>query len=128
MEILWRRKKIKPIPIRRSTAEHLTYIAPAVDQPESVEVRYEDENIWFIQKMLTTLYDVDVRTINEHICNIFKDCESEEMATIRKFQIVQREGGYRVLNMNTQITPHDKEALCFGLRNKPSRRNTPCAT
>jgi hypothetical protein len=52
----------------------------------------EDENIWLTQKMMTTLYDVDVRTINEHIKKIYSDSELEEDATIRKFRIVQTKG------------------------------------
>ena len=41
-------------------------------------MRYEDENIWLTQKMRVTLYDVDVRTINEHIKKIYADSELEE--------------------------------------------------
>lgn len=55
------------ITIRSSTAEYLTYAASVGDQADSIEMRYEDENIWLTQKMMATLYDVDVRTINEHI-------------------------------------------------------------
>ena len=52
-------------------------------------MRYENENIWLTQKMMATLYDVDVRTINEHIKKIYLDSELEEDSTIRKFRIVQ---------------------------------------
>ncbi len=48
-------------------------------------MRYEDENIWLTQKMMATLYDVDVPTINEHIKKIYSDSELEEESTIRKF-------------------------------------------
>lgn len=78
--------------IRSSAAEYLTYIAATGDNPESIEVRYEDENIWLTQKMLATVYGVDVRTINYHIKKIFEDNELEENSTIRKFEIVQKEG------------------------------------
>jgi hypothetical protein len=78
--------------IRSSAAEYLTYIAATGDNPHSVEMRYEDENIWLTQKMLATLYDVDVRTVNEHIQKIYADHELEPEATIRKFRIVQLEG------------------------------------
>lgn len=50
--------------IRSSAAEYLTYVASVSDQQDSIEMRYEDENIWLTQKMMTTMYDVDVRTIN----------------------------------------------------------------
>ena len=52
-------------------------------------MRYEDENIWLTQKMMAALYDVDVRTVNEHIKKIYADGELTEQATIRKFRIVQ---------------------------------------
>jgi hypothetical protein len=78
--------------IRSSAAEYLTYIAATGDNPQSIEMRYEDENIWLTQKMLAALYDVDVRTVNEHIQKIYTDHELEPEATIRNFRIVQTEG------------------------------------
>lgn len=60
-------KKEKEISIRSSAAEYLTYVASVGSQENSIEMRYEDENIWLTQKMLATLYGVDVRTINDHI-------------------------------------------------------------
>ena len=45
---------------------------------------------------MATLYDVDVRTINEHIKKIYSDSELEEDATIRNFRIVQTEGSRQV--------------------------------
>ena len=59
------KKKNDEITIRSSAAEYLTYVASAGDQQDSIEMRYEDKNIWLTQKMMATLYDVDVRTINE---------------------------------------------------------------
>lgn len=85
-------KKKDEVSIRSSAAEYLTYIAATGDNPESIEVRYEDENIWLTQKMLATVYGVDVRTINYHIKKIFEDNELEENSTIRNFGIVQKEG------------------------------------
>ena len=85
-------KKKDEITIRSSAAEYLTYVASVGDQQDSVEMRYEDENIWMTQKMMATLYDVDVRTINEHIKKIYSDSELEEDSTIRNFRIVQTEG------------------------------------
>lgn len=85
-------KKKKEITIRSSAAEYLTYVAAVGDRPEAVEIRYEDENVWLTQKMMAQLYDVDVRTINEHITHVFNDGELEPEATIRNFRIVQLEG------------------------------------
>ena len=85
-------KKNKGITIRSSAAEYLTYVAAVGDQPDAIEIRYEDENVWLTQKMMAQLYDVDVRTINEHITHVFNDGELEPKATIRNFRIVQLEG------------------------------------
>ena len=82
--------------IRSSAAEYLTFVAATGDSETSVEMRYEDENIWLTQKMMATLYDVDVRTVNEHIKKIYTDNELSEEATIRKFRIVQTEGTRQV--------------------------------
>ena len=82
----------KEITIRSSAAEYLTYIASIGDDETSFEVRYQDENIWLTQKMMATLYDVKVSTINEHIMKVYTDSELTESATIRNFRIVQKEG------------------------------------
>ena len=82
--------------LRSSAAEYLTYVASTGDQKDSMEMRYEDENIWLTQKMMAALYDVDVRTINEHIKKIYADSELTPEATIRKFRIVQTEGERQV--------------------------------
>ena len=86
------KRENKEITIRSSAAEYLTFVASTGESNENVEMRYEDENIWLTQKMMATLYDVDVRTINYHIGKVFADSELEESATIRKFRIVQTEG------------------------------------
>ena len=65
-------------------------------------MRYEDENIWLTQRMMATLYDVGLPTINEHIKKIYADSELEETATIRNFRIVQTEGSRQV----TRDTKH----------------------
>ena len=96
------KKKKDEITIRSSAAEYLTYVASVGDQQDSIEMRYEDENIWLTQKMMATLYDVDVRTINEHIKKIYSDSELEEESTIRNFRIVQTEGTRQV----TRDTKH----------------------
>ena len=89
-------KKSKEITIRSSAAEYLTFVSAIGDQPESVELRYQDENIWLTQRLMAELYGVDVRTISEHIQKIYADHELEEEATIRNFRIVQTEGTRQV--------------------------------
>ena len=88
--------KKKEVTIRSSAAEYLTFVAATGDSKESVEVRYEDENIWITQKMLAVLYDVETNTINYHIKKIYEDSELEKSSTIRKFRIVQAEGSRQV--------------------------------
>ena len=92
------KQKIKnsEITIRSSAAEYLTYIATTGDSQDSYEMRYENENIWLTQKMMATLYSVDVRTINDHIKKIISDNEQSENSTIRNFRIVQIEGTRQV--------------------------------
>lgn len=90
------KKANNQITIRSSAAEYLTFIAATGDDKNSVEVRYEDENIWITQKMLAALYEVETNTINYHIKKIFEDLELTEEATIRNFRIVQTEGTRQV--------------------------------
>ena len=101
-EASYLKKKKDEITIRSSAAEYLTYIASVGDQQDSIEMRYEDENIWLTQKIMAMLYGVDVRTINEHIKKIYSDSELEEDSTIRNFRIVQTEGSRQV----TRDTKH----------------------
>src|SRR6185312_2366036 len=61
-----------------------------------VEVIFEDETFWLSQKRIAQLFEVDVRTVNEHLKNIFESNELEEDRTIRKFRIVQKEGSRNV--------------------------------
>ena len=101
------KKQNTEISIHSSAAEYLTYIAATGDTPESYEMRYEDENIWLTQKMIAALYDMDVRTINDHIEKIYFDGELTKDSTIRKFRIVQQEGTRKVqremLHYNLQM-------------------------
>ena len=85
-------RKKTDVSIRSSAAEYLTYVASTGDSSDSVEMRYEDENIWLTQKMMAALYDVDVRTINYHIKKVFSDSELLEDSVIRKFRITADDG------------------------------------
>jgi len=88
-----KKKKSKPkvTAITRSSAvEYLTFVAA---QGEGrVEAIYADEDIWLGQKMMDVLYDVNVRTVNEHLKKIFADSELQENAVIRKFRITASDG------------------------------------
>jgi hypothetical protein len=76
--------------VRSSAAEYLTFVAAS--GKGGVEAVYADENIWLTQKMLGTLYDVDVRTINYHLKKIFSDSELQENSVIRNFRITAADG------------------------------------
>ncbi|MBU1194415.1 MAG: virulence RhuM family protein [Proteobacteria bacterium] len=82
--------------IRSSAAEYLTFVAAAGSSETSVEMRYEDENIWLTQKMMATLYDVTVPAVNQHLKRIYSDNELTREATIKKYLIVQTEGNRQV--------------------------------
>lgn len=97
-------KKKDEINIRSSAAEYLTYVASVGEQKDSIEMRYEDENIWLTQKMMATLYDVDIRTVNYHIKKIFDDSELQESAVIRNFRITAADGkSYNTNHYNLQM-------------------------
>lgn len=77
--------------IKSSTAQYLTFVSASGDDPESIEVRYEDENIWMTQKMIAELYGVSVPAINQHIGTLVSTGEIDT-ATIKQYLIVQKEG------------------------------------
>ena len=89
-------KKKDEVSIRSGAAEYLTYVATVGDQQDSIEMRYEDENIWLTQKMMAALYDISVAAINQHIKKIYEDSELEQESTIKKYLIVQTEGSRQV--------------------------------
>ena len=98
------KKNTKEITIRSSAAEYLTFVAAAGDDKNSVEVRYEDENIWITQKMLAVLYEVETNTINYHIKKIFEDSELSEDSVIRNFRITDSDGkSYDTKHYNLQM-------------------------
>lgn len=88
-------KPIKDI-IRSSAAEYLTFISATGES--GVEVIYADENIWLSQKMMGVLYNVNVRTINDHLQKVFSDNELSQDSVIRIFRITASDGK----NYNTQ--------------------------
>lgn len=74
--------------------EIIFYTSP--EGKKKVEVIFQDENFWLSQKRMAELFGVDVRTVNEHLKNIFQSRELTEDATIRKIRIVQKEGNREV--------------------------------
>lgn len=89
--------------IRSSAAEYLTFVAAMGGSETSVEMRYEDENIWLTQKMMATLYDVSVPAINQHLKRIFADNELQEEAVVKKYLITAADGkNYNTMHYNLQ--------------------------
>ena len=86
--------KEKKLLIRNSTAEFLIFTKQAGEG--TIEVRFEDETVWLTQKLMAVLFEVDVRTISEHVANIYETGEQRREATVRKFRTVQKEGNREV--------------------------------
>jgi len=82
--------------IRSSAAEYLSFVAATGNAQTSVEMRYENENIWLTQKMMATLYDVSVSAINQHLKRIYADNELTREETIKNYLTVQMEGNREV--------------------------------
>jgi len=89
--------------IHSSAAEYLTYVAAVGDNADSMEMRYEDENIWLTQKMMAVLYDVSVSAINQHLKKIFDDGELVGESVIKKYLITAADGKqYNTKHYNLQ--------------------------
>ena len=89
--------------IRSSTAEYLTFVAAVGNVESSIEMRYEDENIWLTQKMMATLYDVSISAVNQHLRRIFEDNELEEDSVVKKYLTTAADGkNYHTRHYNLQ--------------------------
>jgi hypothetical protein len=92
-----RKKTSKKVPadvslVRSSAAEYLTFVASGGHSEASVEMRYEDENIWLTQKMMAELYAVSVPAINQHLKRIFADNEMEESSVVKQYLTTAADG------------------------------------
>ena len=83
-------------------------IYQAQDGTTQVEVRFENDTVWLSQAQMAMLFGKDIRTINEHITNIFDDEELGKESTIRKFRIVRQEGKRQV---NREIEHYDLDMI-----------------
>ena len=79
------KKPVQHSVVRSSAAEYLTFVAAT--GKGGIEAIYADESIWLTQKMMAQLYDVNVRTVNEHLKKVFTDSELQEDSVVRKFRI-----------------------------------------
>lgn len=97
------KKPIQNSIVRSSAAEYLTFVAASGSSETSVEMRYEDENIWLTQKMMATVYNVSVPAINQHLKRIFADNELEEAAVIKHYLTTAADGkNYQVKHYSLQ--------------------------
>ena len=99
----------KKLQIRNSTAEFLIF--QIENKEEGIEVLYQDETLWLTQKTMSILFDVDIRTINEHLKNIYSQGEVDKNTTIRKNQIVQKEGNR---NISREVFIYSLDAIISG--------------
>lgn len=76
------------VPVKHSSGDFLVFTAGE----SSVDVRYDDGTIWLTQKLMARLFDVDVRTISEHLGNTFASGELDAESVIRKFRITAADG------------------------------------
>jgi len=98
-------KKKDEVSIHSSAAEYLTYIAAIGDDASSLEMRYQEENIWLTQKMMAELYDITVAAVNQHIKRIFDDGELAPDSVIKEYLITAADGkNYKTKHYNLQMT------------------------
>jgi len=89
------------------------------DGQTRIECRFENETIWLSQALVAELFDRNVRTVNEHLTNIYEEHELNPESTIRKFRIVRQEGSRSVART---IDHYNLEAiLAVGFRIKSPR-------
>ena len=97
------RKSEKELALLSSAAEYLTFVAATGESDVSFEMRYENENIWLMQKLMATLYDVSVAAINQHLKKVFEDGELREESVIKKYLITAADGkSYNTKHYNLQ--------------------------
>ncbi len=84
-----------------------------------VQCRSENETLWLTQALLAQLFEKDVRTINEHLMNIFEEGELRWEATIRKFRIVRSEGARQVTREVEHYNLDTILAVGFRVRSHP---------
>ncbi|HVT80366.1 MAG TPA: RhuM family protein, partial [Phycisphaerae bacterium] len=61
-----------------------------------IQCRFEEKTLWLTQKLIAELFQVSVKTVNEHLINIYEEGELDASPTIRKFRIVRTEGTRQV--------------------------------
>jgi prophage maintenance system killer protein len=67
-------------------------IYQADDGHTGLQVQLDQDTVWLTQRQMAELFDKDVRTVNEHLKNIFKEGELEESSVVRKFRTTAADG------------------------------------
>lgn len=88
------------------------------DGKTRIQCRFKDESLWFTQVQIADLFEKDVKTINEHLLNVYQDKELEEDSTIRKFRIVRIEGKREVARENRYYSLQAILAVGFRVRSQ----------
>jgi hypothetical protein len=96
-------KKENKLQIRNSTAEFLIFTRQVGE--DGIEVRVEDETVWLTQKLMAALFSVDVRTISEHLKNIFDTGELDEKSVCRDFRQTDEDGNETVTDCHAFKMP-----------------------
>lgn len=108
-----------------------------------IQCRFDNQTLWLTQALIAELFQKDVRTINEHLVNLYDEGELDRDSTIRKFRIVRREGsrevsreiehyslpailavGYRVRAPRGTQPPSANGGACCDPLSLPPRRGT----
>ncbi|TRZ77754.1 winged helix-turn-helix transcriptional regulator [bacterium] len=98
-----KKKKTGNIIIRSSAAEYLAYASAVGGQEITVELRYEDENLWLTQKLIAELYGVSVPAVNQHLKKLMEDGETDR-SVIKKYLITATDGKtYNVDHYSIQV-------------------------
>ena len=88
--------------IHSSAVQYLTFVAATGSDEQSIEMRYEDENIWLTQKMIAQLYGVSISAINQHIKKLTEDGEINDWV-IKQYLITAADGkNYNTTHYNLQ--------------------------
>ena len=104
----------RKLQIRNSTAEFLIFTRQAGE--DGIEVRVAEETVWLTQKLMAALFEVDVRTVSEHLGNLFTSGELMEDSVVRKFRTTAADGK----NYNTQLYTLDA-IIAVGFRVNSAR-------
>jgi len=89
------------------------------DGATHLQVRLDGNTVWLTQKVIAELYCVSVKTVNEHLINIYNEAELPPEATIRSFRIVQTESSRQVAR---NVEHYSLDAiLAVGYRVRPAR-------